>query len=265
MASLKACPRCGGEIVLRVGKGPECNVCGTAVIDPEAKPLWVLGLDLGQTTDYTALCALEQSRKPDPTRPGRTVTHYACRHLERYRLGTSYPDMIKEIAKRTQTDALRGSTMAVDQTGVGRPVVDLLRLAALPVTLRPITITAGHSVTEDREDLSFHVPKKDLVSVLQILLQGERLAISPELKLAETLKKELTNFKVKITPAANEVFGAWREGDKDDLVLSVALAAWVAERAHLGPPEIGMPREHKGGLVDRLPRGVFGRRPAGGW
>jgi hypothetical protein len=39
----------------------------------------------------------------------------------------------------------------------------------------------------------------------------------------------LTTFRVKITPAADEVFGAWREGAHDDLVLAVAIAVWQAE------------------------------------
>ena len=43
--------------------------------------------------------------------------------------------------------------------------------------------------------------------------------------------RELTTFQVKITPAANEVFGAWRQGAHDDLVLAVAIAIWQAERA----------------------------------
>ena len=37
-------------------------------------------------------------------------------------------------------------------------------------------------------------------------------------------------FQVTITNAANDTYGAWREGTHDDLVLSVALAAWYAER-----------------------------------
>jgi dipeptidyl aminopeptidase/acylaminoacyl peptidase len=31
-------------------------------------------------------------------------------------------------------------------------------------------------------------------------------------------------------PAANEVFGAWREGQHDDLILAVANGVWQAER-----------------------------------
>jgi len=43
---------------------------------------------------------------------------------------------------------------------------------------------------------------------------------------AEVLVNELLNFEVKITAAANDVYGAWREGTHDDLVLAVALACW---------------------------------------
>ena len=40
----------------------------------------------------------------------------------------------------------------------------------------------------------------------------------------------MENFRVKVTDAANETFGAWRERPHDDLVLAVAIAAWQAER-----------------------------------
>ena len=51
------------------------------------------------------------------------------------------------------------------------------------------------------------------------------------------LVRELLDFKVKITAAANETFGNFREGTHDDLVLAVAIAAWEGER---GPGE-GVP------------------------
>jgi hypothetical protein len=40
----------------------------------------------------------------------------------------------------------------------------------------------------------------------------------------------LLTFQAKITVAANDVYGAWREGQHDDLVLGLALALWHAER-----------------------------------
>jgi putative ABC transport system permease protein len=44
----------------------------------------------------------------------------------------------------SQTRPLAGSTLAVDQTGVGRPVVDILLRAKVNARIQPITITGGH-------------------------------------------------------------------------------------------------------------------------
>ena len=43
----------------------------------------------------------------------------------------------------------------------------------------------------------------------------------------DVLVKELLNFRVKINiSTAHDSYEAWREGDHDDLVLSVALSCW---------------------------------------
>ncbi len=127
---------------------------------------------------------------------------------------------------------MAGAALAVDQTGVGRGVLDQLR-EALPNThlLLGITITSGHKVTAG-DPGCVNVPKKDLVGIAQLLLQGRRLRVADGLPLAETLARELAGFRVRITTHANETFGAdWREGLHDDLVFAVALAAWLGENA----------------------------------
>ena len=43
--------------------------------------------------------------------------------------------------------------------------------------------------------------------------------------------------EVKVSAAGNEQFGAWREGQHDDLVLAVALACWAVDKAY--PPRKG--------------------------
>ncbi len=49
--------------------------------------------------------------------------------------------------------------------------------------------------------------------------------------LADTLKRELLTFRVKINIAtSHDSYDAWREGDHDDLVLAVAMACWCGER-----------------------------------
>jgi hypothetical protein len=62
-------------------------------------------------------------------------------------------------------------------------------------------------------------------------MQSRQLKIAQDMPLADTLKKELLNFKVKINIATgHDSYEAWREGDHDDLVLAVAMACWCGER-----------------------------------
>ena len=50
------------------------------------------------------------------------------------------------------------------------------------------------------------------------------------MKAAEVLVRELSTFRAKVNIATgNESFEAWRSRDHDDMVLAVALAAWLGE------------------------------------
>jgi hypothetical protein len=184
---------------------------------------YFVGLDLGKVKDYTALAILERHGE------GRTAVFHA-RHLERYALGTSYPAIVVAVAALLDRAPFKGRRpkLAVDETGVGAPVVDLFRDAKLKARLEPVHITAGSSVNYDNG--VNYVPKRDLVSVVQVALQTERLKIAGSLPEADTLVREMQNFQVRITEAANDTYGAWREGTHDDLVLAVALALWLGLR-----------------------------------
>jgi hypothetical protein len=197
-------------------------------------PTYVSGLDLGQASDFTALAVLEKTIVAGPPADNKPVAHYGVRHLERFPLGTSYGAVTERLIKLFGGPPLQRSVLAVDRTGVGRAVVDMIYAARVGAALMPITITAGHKAEPDAVGTGWRVPKKDLVGVLQVLLQERRIKVAPELPEAPTLVKELQNFRVKVTAAANEIYEAWREGQHDDLVLAVGIAAWAAERSGPG-------------------------------
>lgn len=70
-------------------------------------------------------------------------------------------------------------------------------------------------------------------STLNVVIEAKptRLRIAASLPHAKTLVDELRAFRVKIDPlTANDSYSAWREKDHDDMVLSVALAVWLAEK-----------------------------------
>lgn len=207
----------------------------------------ILGLDLGQKSDPTALAGLEQY-------PVSGVNHYNLRILERWPLQTPYPQIVADVCALLTRPQLHQACLAVDQTGVGRPVVDMFVAdPRLTVPLYPITITAGHHVKQEPD--GYHVPKKDLVGVLTVLFEQDRLRVDKKLPQAAMLVKELDNFRVKITAAANETFAAWREGQHDDLVLAVAIAAWVGEDTSAGwDGSVGLGPKN---LVSAAPGGVF--------
>jgi hypothetical protein len=69
-----------------------------------------------------------------------------------------------------------------------------------------VAVTAGHAVQPD--GAGWHVPKKELVGALQVLLQSRRLQVARSLPMSTVLVKELEKFRVKITPATNETFEA---------------------------------------------------------
>jgi hypothetical protein len=198
--------------------------------------VWV-GLDLGQAADYSALCVVQRRRDPavatrDDPSPLPPPPEYHVRHLQRWRLQTPYPDIVRDVVQLMGNPVLGPPGLAnliVDATGVGPPVVDLLLAAGLGKQLVACTITAGNQVSMPAPG-EVHAPKRDLVSALSVLLQTQRLKIAPALPEAATLTRELESFQVRISAAGRDTYGAWREGAHDDLVLAVALAVWAGEK-----------------------------------
>jgi hypothetical protein len=198
------------------------------------KSLFV-SLDLGQSQDYSALAIIECERTI--TNGKDEITKLDCRYLKRWRLRTAYPQIVKDVVQLVNKldPALSSSggrpVLAVDKTGCGAAVVDLFKAEKINAELRPIMITGGSKVTIEGGD--YRIPKRDLVAVVQVALQNRTLKIASQLPEAETLTRELANFKAKISDAGNDSYGAgddWRIGNNDDLVLSVAMAIWNADR-----------------------------------
>lgn len=214
-------------------------------------PDLTIGVDLAQAFDYTGLVALRH--QPDPAGDSR-ATRYDAVMVERWRHRpyTLLPGLVRRAEEQVRRlvahefFAEHGIgidlwndvtvTLVVDASGVGAPVIDALNDAGLePV---PIVITGGFTVNR-REGGGYTVPKGDLVAAVQLLIEGRRLRIPKELPHAETLVRELENFRYDISASGHVRYGAgpaggedvlWRgDGSHDDLLLAAAIAAWHAE------------------------------------
>jgi hypothetical protein len=184
---------------------------------------FVIGVDLGQARDFTAV-AVDERR----ARWGRPVQHRLT-FLHRFALGTPYPEIADGVRRLLAQlpPRRRRPELVVDATGVGRPVLDLMRARGLePIG---VTITGGADAVERAPD-DWRVPKRELAGLLQVALQTGRLKVAAGMALTPVLVRELATFRVKINVASGgEAFEAWREQDHDDLVLAAAMAVWWAE------------------------------------
>ncbi|WP_319578885.1 hypothetical protein [uncultured Methanospirillum sp.] len=175
-----------------------------------------IGVDLGQAADRTAISVMRTGKEKDE-----------IIHLQRLPIGMSYPDQVRLISKIHHDVQRRGDIvyLIVDGTGVGRPIIDLIRESG--IDLISVTIHGGVDVRQDGDD--FFVPKRDLVYSLIVALQTEKLKIIRSLPDSEALIHELSNFKMKVNiKTGNESFEALREGIHDDLVLSCSLSCWFS-------------------------------------
>jgi len=194
-------------------------------------PYWV-GLDLGQKHDHSAMAVVERevivgTRRDPVTWELDKRTVYTVRYLERMPLGMSYLDVAARVARMTRDIRMTNPCeLVVDATGVGAPVVDVLRRAKTGCSLYAVTITGGDF--EQCTAQGYRVPKRDLVMGVQLLLEAGSLAVSRGLETGEELLQELRAMQVSVTPRGNERFEG--RGEHDDLVLATALACWRARR-----------------------------------
>lgn len=85
-----------------------------------------IGVDIGQSQDPTAIVVA------DPVRRDNEI-HYTIRFLKRLPLGLPYPSILKELMTIYQNIPEPDGYLKlhkqlwIDATGVGKPVVDLIR------------------------------------------------------------------------------------------------------------------------------------------
>jgi hypothetical protein len=93
--------------------------------------MFYMGIDLGKRRDHTAIAIVErQDSRMAYLAPacGRLLLRYA----ERVALGTPYPEVVERVRQMVRHENLQGQcAVAVDATGVGEPVVDMLRRGQL--------------------------------------------------------------------------------------------------------------------------------------
>jgi hypothetical protein len=204
---------------------------------------YLIGVDLGQSQDYTAISVLRHqiialgtvtSDVEKQVHIHDSVERYDIVKLERLRLGMPYTDQVEYIRQLMLRPPLDRAKLIVDETGVGRPVSDMFDL----VGLKPerIAFTDGREAKQ-AGNRSWHVPKHILVSTLQANMNLKTLKIAPTILESGALKEELADFERHVTASGRATFGGRTE--HDDLVMSVAIVLWTAIRTAKPSVEVG--------------------------
>jgi hypothetical protein len=193
---------------------------------------YFVGLDLGQSQDHSALAVVEREEflleeMDYATYERKRARRFRVRFLERLALGTAYPRVVERVREVVGRRALVGRcTLVMDATGVGAPVLDLLRVANLGCGVVPVNLTGGER--ESHSGGVWSVPKGVLITGLLVMLEKKQLALSMRVASARVLDKELAGMAARVSRSGHVSFGAWREGEHDDLVMAAALACWRA-------------------------------------
>ena len=221
--------------------GPEIERRTEIVGEPQHAGWWI-AVDLGQAQDFTAFVAGERltrqvvSQQRTRFGPGwqdvsrRPLNLYHVRQVLRPPIGTSYPAIAEQA--RIWLAEMPRADLIIDQTGVGRPVGDMMRRMGL----RPIGVTiTGGADANHVSAYDIRVPKRELATTLQALAQESRLKIAAELPLKAVLETELAAFGTKQSANGHVSFEG-REGAHDDIVLATCIGIWVGENRRRPQP-----------------------------
>jgi hypothetical protein len=211
----------------------------------------IIGLDLGQRQDYTAICVTEVLAE----RTGRAVHNghpdgdpnwgtcgdfchpetedqFYVRSIGRLPLGTRY----REVAAHTaQVVALLNAEavspyLLVDATGGGIPAYEDVQDGLDRVSCYPTAVTFTQSGAKLKGHLGsarITMPKDYLVQRFQALLQARRFH-APDTPQVRAFTEEARTYEVRVSETAAKVglvAGAFKTGTHDDLVTAAALSS----------------------------------------
>lgn len=201
-----------------------------------------IGVDIGQVADPSAIVVVEvAARRPIRKAreawgrwgdyvPSKLETHFLVRHVERRPLREPYPDVatrlvgvVEGVHEMFQDVEDFMPLLLVDSTGVGRPVVDMIRGPLRGRAMLTPVVFTGTERLEHGQGGELRMGKTHMVSRLTALMQQRRLHIPDEPAFRE-LAKEMDDYELRVNSKAHLQAGAFKSGAHDDLATALGLA-----------------------------------------
>jgi hypothetical protein len=184
---------------------------------PNRDRTYFIGVDLGQRASHTAIVLLERYDERQDLQQVLQAQpyqrHYVVRQADRIPLGTPYQDVVARLkAMVTRLNPFGLCVLVVDGTGIGIPIIDLMRTESIGCRILPIVITSGQAATESS------VPRPALLTKMQVMAQRGELKVAAGCRDGEALHRELAHLTLDRGI-----------GEHDDLAVALALACWRAK------------------------------------
>ena len=212
---------------------------------------YICAVDIAKKRDYTTIQIYRDS--PDvrhfPAESGRDpmVVNYLDLVYQAKMQAVRYTDQVRRIKDLLERiHLLKNTQLLVDGTGVGEPVVDMMRengLMPFPIVFtggteaRPVyadfgKVFGGSSASFGRfmgtQVLKeMHVPKEDLVHAGMIIMQQGRIRLAENLQHVDDFKLQLAHFKGTVNEkSGRKSYNNESDDIHDDFVVTYLMAAW---------------------------------------
>jgi hypothetical protein len=218
---------------------------------------FTVGVDIGQVSDYTAMCVLKRTVVPPDTamfspvgpEPSNRLVNGSVKfdvvYAKRVK-GRRLTQTAREVFERVLKLAPQGAfgekgqiSLAVDGTGLGRTVIDVFRdemdgrrrrREYMPeIDFRPVNWrSSAESMKRPQRDGDYWpVPWAQAVWPTVVAFQEEQIRIG-RVDDKEQLLHELRSFRMKKPKLGSgvEKYESFRQKDHDDLLAALTLAYW---------------------------------------
>jgi hypothetical protein len=179
----------------------------------------ISGLSLGQGPQSTSLVYMEASKGPDGP-------SFCVSSLRRWIPGTSLATIIKDLRNNFDS-VLAGSSLVIDRTEIGEPVLRILEAAQFHDSNVRFYVIAHQ--TDNEKDT---VARTDLGDTIRLVRDTGRMEFAKDLDSRELVMSACRSWQMKALATGPD--SLWRrEADEDDIMCALSLPMWYVERYSL--------------------------------
>jgi hypothetical protein len=201
----------------------------------------ILSVDLGKRQDHTAFVVTETKRELRKNRRQKNIAVMTStvRDIQQLPLNIDYDVVAQRIhsafwddrlwLRHDKSGKLIAPILLVDAGGVGDAVCDDLR-KDLGMPFIRYRLVRGTAAENRHSRLDYTVPRTIMFQQLYAAFHSERIRIERRLKGARVLLDELKGLQVERNEETGYVKVVHREGEHDDVAISLAAANWWANR-----------------------------------